>query len=632
MKRTRINSSAINLGKKEGRLPRSQTSKGDATPPEAPSTAGPSLVAIYALLAFALLSLFGAAIGIYGGLNKLAIASNEVEMGYRRIAAAEDILSLARDIETAKRGFVLTGQTIFLKPYYAATNRAPAAWTTLERLTPATQADQVSEIGRTYKDFANLNAQTIFRRRTSSLPSAQLVADISAGRTKMELLRAQVKAYVDLERDHLQQLQREDDLAYRDAIVQALIGSLALILTGALLYAALREARREAGKSAALAEAAEQRFKATFEQSSLGILHLSPAGDPILVNDALCWMTGYTREEILTAEPNSPAYAATVSHVPDMEQAVVNGANHQMYAIYPVTRKDGTPLWVASVLSAVRGNDGQISFWTLFVRDMSEQRRAEQQLFESQDRMLRLQDEMAHIGRVNDLGEMATAIAHEVNQPLTAISNYMAVAQRLMNSKAEADRDLADILRRVGEQAVRAGQIIRRMRSFIERRAHAPSLENLDELIESAIELALLGLDKSRFKIQHYSGVAGIQLLVDPVQIQQILLILLRNAMEAIARADPETRVDIHILTEISPADAGQIAIHVKDNGPGISPEILSQLFQPFVTTKPGNLGMGLPIARRLAEQHGGKLENIASDQGGHFVVYLPLPNPAADA
>ncbi len=216
-------------------MPRSQTSKGDATPPEAPSAAGPSLVAIYALLAFALLSLFGAAIGIYGGLSKLASASNEVELGYRRIAAAEDILSLARDIETAKRGFVLTGQTIFLKPYYAATNRAPAAWTTLERLTPATQADQVSEIGRTYKDFADLNAQTIFRRRTNSLPSAQLVADISAGRTKMEQLRAQVKAYVDLERGHLQQLRREDDLAYRDAIVQALIGSLALILTGALL-------------------------------------------------------------------------------------------------------------------------------------------------------------------------------------------------------------------------------------------------------------------------------------------------------------------------------------------------------------------------------------------------------------
>ncbi|MEN9289732.1 MAG: Sensor protein FixL, partial [Pseudomonadota bacterium] len=81
---------------------------------------------------------------------------------------------------------------------------------------------------------------------------------------------------------------------------------------------------------------------------------------------------------------------------------------------------------------------------------------------------------------------------------------------------------------------------------------------------------------------------------------------------------------------EMSPTDAGQIAIHVKDNGPGLSPEILSQLFQPFVTTKPGNLGMGLPIARRLAEQHGGKLENIASDQGGHFVFYLPVPNAAA--
>lgn len=605
---------------------------GEPTPPAQAATETPSLVAIYALLAFALLSLFGAAIGIYGGLSKLANASNEVELGYRRIAAAEDILSLARDIETAQRGFVLTGQSKFLTPYYEAENRAPAAWQALGDLTQTAQAETVVTICRTYQEFATINAQTIALRRTKGLQSAALAEDISVGKAKMDALRRQVKAFVALERAHLRQLRRDDDLAYRDAIVQALIGSLALILTGALLYAAIREARRAAGKNAAIAEAAEQRFKATFEQASIGILHLSPDGVPILVNDAFCQMTGFERDEIMAAVPDSPAYAATIAHVPDLKTAVAQGAMHQMYAIYSIIRKDGTPLWVASIFSAVRSNDGQIVFWTLFVRDISAQRRAEQQLQESQDRLRRVQNEMAHIGRVNDLGEMAAAIAHEVNQPLTAISNYMSVAQRLASSKADADGDLVTIMGRVGEQAVRAGQIIRRMRSFIERREPVRSLESLDDLIDSAIDLAALGQDKSRFDIRHIRGADTIKLVVDPIQIQQILLILLRNALEAVARDMPQARVEIEISTEISDSTPNEIAIHVKDNGPGLSPDILAQLFQPFVTTKPGNLGMGLPIARRLAEQHGGRLDSIDSRQGAHFIVYLPLSDRTQDS
>ena len=273
----------------------------------------------------------------------------------------------------------------------------------------------------------------------------------------------------------------------------------------------------------------------------------------------------------------------------------------------------------------MRSSDGQIAFWSLFVRDLSEQRRAEQDLIESQDRLRRLQDEMAHIGRVNDLGEMAAAIAHEVNQPLTAISNYMSAAQHMVNNQSEANEDLAMLMGRASEQAVRAGQIIRRMRSFIERREEIRSQEDLGELIESAIDIASLGLDKSRFDIRYRKGTEDIALWVDPVQIQQILLILLRNSMEAIARETPKKRAEITITTDLSDAETGCVAIHVTDNGPGLDPSILVQLFQPFATTKPGNLGMGLPIARRLAEQHGGRLETIPSKTGAHFLITLPL-------
>ncbi|MBU6251970.1 MAG: CHASE3 domain-containing protein [Alphaproteobacteria bacterium] len=586
-----------------------------------------SPLALYALLAFAMLSLMGAALGIYGGLNKLALASFDVEKSYRRIAAAEHILALARDAETGQRGFLLTGQSQFLAPYEAAERTAPFAWRSFVDVAPLHHMPDVLAMRRTFDQLSRYNAEAIALRRTQGTPTTELTEKVTAGKAKMDELRTQVQHFVRHEQDHLRNLRREDDIAYNDAIVQTLIGSFALILAGALLYAAMREARRDAGKNAALAEAADQRFKATFEQASIGILHLSPSGGPMIVNDAMCAMTGFSRNEILQAEPGSPAYIATRSQVPDLDNAIAKGVAHQIYTVQSITRKDGAQIWIGSLLSAVRSADGEIAFWSIMIRDISDQRAAEQQLQESQDRLRRLQDEMAHIGRVNDLGEMAAAIAHEINQPLTAINNYMSVAQRMAQSAPKAIKDLPQVLARAGEQAVRAGQIIRRMRSFIERREHVRTPEAVGDLIESSIELALLGADRTLVNITYQRTADDVRLLVDPVQVQQILLILLRNAMEAFIRAQQEGRAEIQIFTDVAISEAGHIAIHVRDNGPGLSPDILAQLFQPFITTKPGNLGMGLPIARRLAEQHGGRLDMLPSETGAHFVIYLPLPN-----
>lgn len=611
-------------------MPRSKIQKRRVDPEPIGAGQTPLPLLLSALLAFALLSLAAAALGIYGGLKSLSLASHDVERSYQRIAAAEAVLALARDLETGQRGYLLTGESRFLRPYEAAQRAAPQAWTSFFRIAPIPHLRDVAAMQRSFDQFAQENADAIALHRTYGGHSAALLDKINKGKAQMDILRAQVRHFVQHEQDHLQDLRRADDLAYNEAIIQALIGSFALILAGGFLYAAMREARRDAGKNAALAEAAEQRFKATFEQASIGILHLSPKGAPLMVNDAMCAMTGYDRAEILAATPGTPAFIATRSQVPDLDKAITKGLAHQIYTVQSITRKDGTPLWVGSLLSPVRHGDGSLAFWSIMIRDISEQRAAEQQLQESQDRLRRLQDEMAHIGRVNDLGEMAAAIAHEINQPLTAISNYMSVAQQMVATGPDANHDLSKVVTNAGTQAVRAGHILRRMRSFIERRDHVRSTERVDELIESAIELTLLGAGKRPVDIAYQPSAHDMAVRVDPVQIQQILLILLRNAMEACARAQPNEPAHMRIFTELAEGDARHIAIHVTDNGPGLSPDVASQIFQPFITTKPGNLGMGLPIARRLAEHHGGRLDHLPSAIGAHFVIHLPLHKAAA--
>jgi two-component system sensor kinase FixL len=188
--------------------------------------------------------------------------------------------------------------------------------------------------------------------------------------------------------------------------------------------------------------------------------------------------------------------------------------------------------------------------------------------------------------------------------------------------------EIPGLMRRVSEQALRAAQIIQRMRSFVDRGKIVHKSEELGPLIEGAIDLSRLGFAPDQVSIQHTLEAENTTLNVDAIQIQQILIILIRNAVEAFrSTGDAEKMLQIQIQSSQDNA-SDMVSIYVSDNGPGISAEEASRMFQPFFSSKPGNLGMGLSIAKRLAENHGGSLSLVAQDEGATFRLQLPIASP----
>jgi two-component system sensor kinase FixL len=210
------------------------------------------------------------------------------------------------------------------------------------------------------------------------------------------------------------------------------------------------------------------------------------------------------------------------------------------------------------------------------------------------------------------MGEMASTLAHELNQPLSAIANYLKGSRRLLDQAVDDKSPmLRDALDKAADQAIRAGQIIRRLRDFVSRGESERQVENVAKLIEEASALALVGAKELgvRVRLQFHPD-AGL-VLADRVQIQQVLLNLIRNAIDAMA--DSATR-ELLIGTRL--IDDDMVEVSVADTGPGIAPEVAGQLFQPFITTKRQGMGVGLSISRTIVDAHGGRIW-VESNPGG---------------
>lgn len=267
-------------------------------------------------------------------------------------------------------------------------------------------------------------------------------------------------------------------------------------------------------------------------------------------------------------------------------------------------RKDGSTfpmeLAVGEMIS------GSIRYFTGFIRDLTERQKADARLQE-------LQAELVHISRLTALGEMASALAHELNQPLSAIANYMKGSRRLLENAADPQSAMIrEALDKAADQSLRAGQIIRRLRDFVARGETERRIESLTKLLEEASALALVGAKDRGVRVTYAFAPTLDAVLADRVQIQQVVLNLVRNAVEAMEQS---SRRDLTISTEAGPD--GMAVIKVADTGSGIAAEIAGQLFQPFVTTKSQGLGVGLSISRTIVESHGGRIWVEANPGGG---------------
>lgn len=269
-------------------------------------------------------------------------------------------------------------------------------------------------------------------------------------------------------------------------------------------------------------------------------------------------------------------------------------------------RKGGSTFPMELAVGEMRS--GNQRFFTGFVRDLSERQQTEARLQE-------LQSELVHISRLTAMGEMASALAHELNQPLSAIANYLRGSQHLISSRTDPESErLKEALGEATDQALRAGEIIRRLRDFVARGETEMQIESLTKLIEEASALALVGAKQYGVRVTFDLDATADRVYADRVQVQQVLLNLMRNSVEAMAEAGSPRR---EIAVSTSATEGDMVLTTVADSGPGIAPGIAGQLFQPFITTKRHGMGVGLSISRSIVEAHGGELWVEPNPGGG---------------
>jgi two-component system, LuxR family, sensor kinase FixL len=283
-------------------------------------------------------------------------------------------------------------------------------------------------------------------------------------------------------------------------------------------------------------------------------------------------------------------------------------------------RKDGSSFAVSLTLSPVRDADGRVTGASSTIRDITDRK-----TYESRLESMRV--DMIHVARVHELSQVSAGIAHELNQPLAAMLNYSNVARRLVEHGGDLAK-LPDVAAKIGDQAERAAQIIRRMRDFVEKRAPHRAVVDISAVADDAIALALIGTKAASIDTHILCAADVRPVLADRVQVQQVLVNLLRNATEAMAVS--ERRV---LTLSMHNRDARTVEISVADTGAGISDEIAERLFSPFVTTKADGMGIGLAISKQIIEAHGGSLTVRPNPAGGTvFEFTLPAADQSAFA
>ena len=275
-------------------------------------------------------------------------------------------------------------------------------------------------------------------------------------------------------------------------------------------------------------------------------------------------------------------------------------------------RKDGTtfPMYLSVGESVLNG----AQIFVGIVHDLTSRTITAQRV---QD----LQGELLHVSRLSAMGQMTAALAHELNQPLSAILNYINAARRtLSNVKDPQASRASELIDKAVTQTARAGQIIRQLRDFVEKRETSRTAANINLVIEEALVLASISSADPNVKVTTAFEPNLPRVMIDKVQVQQVIVNLVRNSIEAMQTVS-ERRLK---LTTALVAEG--IMITVSDSGPGFAPQMADRLFHPFVTTKEKGMGIGLSICRSIIEAHGGKISAAQGELGGaEFRIVLPV-------
>lgn len=327
-------------------------------------------------------------------------------------------------------------------------------------------------------------------------------------------------------------------------------------------------------------------------------------------------MFGYTETEVigenvsmLMPSPDRERHDGYLKNYRDTGQRKIIGigrvttARHRDGNTFPIELSVGEA-WV-----------GSTRIFTGFIHDLTERRVADIRLRD-------LQAELAHVGRISEMGTLASALAHELNQPLTALTSYCDGARQLLEGAPTTEdvETARDALKEAAGEGIRAGQIVRRMRDFLAHGETERCVESLARLVTEANALALVGSREHGIDVQVNLDPTCDQVFVDRIQIQQVLFNLIRNAIEAMLDSPERSLV---ISTKAEPE--GLVTVCVQDTGSGIDEALAPQLFQPFITSKQTGMGIGLSICRTIIEAHGGRIW-FQPAEGGGTIFQFTLP------
>jgi two-component system sensor histidine kinase DctS len=365
---------------------------------------------------------------------------------------------------------------------------------------------------------------------------------------------------------------------------------------------------------------AEHAFRKAMEDSlTVGMRARDLTGRITYVNPAFCRMVGYSQEELVGAEPPMPYWAPDdLERTLELHAVVMSGQAPTEGFEIGLRRRDGSRFDALIYEAPLIDADGSHTGWMGSVVDITERRRAEELARQQRDKL-------QHTARLVVMGEMASAIAHELNQPLSAIASYATgCINRLQDGDADGQQILK-VLAKLSYQAQRAGHIIRRVYSFVRKSEPKIGPCDLAAVLEDCT--ALMRPEANRRGIRFALDIAEDLGMVeaDTVQIGQVVANLARNGMEAMAATERTRRV----VTIAARADDGGVIVSVRDAGSGIAPEIAENLFEPFFTTKEEGMGMGLNICRSIIEHHRGRLWFEPNPGGGStFLFTLPAVRP----
>ncbi len=401
-----------------------------------------------------------------------------------------------------------------------------------------------------------------------------------------------------------------DAASWVQSLVFAVVG-LAIAWMGEMLH----HARRALDKTEEIIRAREQHLRSILDTVPDATVVINEQGLITSFSAAAVRQFGYREAEVLGRNVNILMPEPYRSEHDGYIQRYIETSEKRIIGIDRVVvgrRKDGSTFPMKLAVGEMTSATGR--FFTGFIRDLTERE-------ESEARLQEIQSELARLARLSELGEMASTLAHELNQPLAAIANYTQGCVRFLHSLDDAAAGrIRDALEETAKQSLRAGAIIRHLREFVTRGETEMTVETMRKLIEEAGALALVGSREQGVRSVFDFAPEGADVLVDRVQIQQVLINLMRNAMEAMRESE---RRELVVHTVIKDGD---VVVEVADTGPGISDEVAERLFHPFVTSKANGMGIGLSISKRIIEAHGGEISASRNDRGGAtFRFSLPL-------